>query len=219
MTSSKATRARYDAPAHSNRYHARRYGDLEGRLNLSAMRSTLNRALVGVAPGSRVLDLPCGTGQYCWHIASAGFHTTAADIAPEMLKVASNIAAAPGTQRPEFTVEDVFRLSFPASSFAASVCIRLFNLLERSERIAALRQLARVSDTVIVSYNHPYTIKHLSRLVRHRLGLRGRPRERFSRECVRREASEAGLELQKLFWVTPLLSEVWLAVLTKRNAN
>jgi 2-polyprenyl-3-methyl-5-hydroxy-6-metoxy-1,4-benzoquinol methylase len=219
VTPSKATRARYDEPANSQGYHARRYGDLEGRLNLSAMRSTLNRALVGVPPGSRVLDLPCGTGQYCWHIAAAGFQTTAADIAPEMLKVASSSGTATATHAPEFMVENVFQLSFPARSFAASVCIRFFNLLKRSERIAALTQLARVSDTVIVSYNHPYTIKHLSRLVRHRLGLRSRPRERLSRECVRSEASEAGLELQKLFWVTPLLSEVWLAVLAKPGAN
>jgi hypothetical protein len=112
-------------------------------------------------------------------------------------------------------VEDVFHLSFPDKSFAASVCIRFFNLLARSERIAALKELARVTDAVIVSYNHRYTFKHLSRVVRHRLGLRERPRERLSLDKVRREASEAGLKLKEVFWVAPLVSEVWLAVLTK----
>ncbi len=216
MSLTTAQRAdRYDAPVHSQNYHGRRYGDWEGRLNLSAMRSALTRALARVPAGGRVLDLPCGTGQYCWHIAAAGYPTIAADIAPEMVKVASNGTPAPGTPPPEFRVEDVFQLSFSDKSFAASVCIRFFNLLERAERIAALRELARVTDTIIVSYNHPYTFKHLSRVVRHRLGLRERPRERLSRDDVRGEASEAGLRLEKVFWVAPLISEVWLAVLGK----
>ena len=220
MTHSKATPNRYAQSASHQEYHARRYGDLEGRLNLAAMRRTLSRALAGVPRESRVLDMPCGTGQYCWHLAAAGYQTTAADVAPEMLKIASSIgpAALPaGTQAPVFLVEDVFHLSFPPNSFAASICIRLFNLLNRSGRIAALRELARVSRTVIVSYNHPYTMKHLSRVVRHRLGRRSQPKERFNRECVRSEAAEAGLELQKLLWVAPVLSEVWLAVLTKHT--
>lgn len=182
------------------------------------MRRALARALLHVPSGGRALDVPCGTGQYSWYLAAAGFRTAAADIAPEMLKVAATLRRMATKNAPEFVAGNIFHLSFPTRSFDAAVCIRLFNLLDRAERIAALRELARVADTVIASYSHQYTLKHFCRLVRYRLRLRVQPKPRLSRDRLEDELSQAGLELRQLIPVCPLLSEVWLAVLVKPQA-
>jgi hypothetical protein len=131
-----------------------------------------------------------------------------------MLKVAAIRPSSAGENRPEFAVENVFNLSFPTGSFDGVVCIRLFNLLNRTERVAALRELGRVAATVIVSYSHGYTLKQVSRQIRWRLGMRKQLNSRLSHQQISAELSEAGLRLRELIVVAPLLSEVCLVVLT-----
>ena len=206
---------KYNDPIVAEGYHRRRYGDWQGRLNLRAMRHALAKALVHVLPGGRVLDVPCGTGQYSWALAVAGFQVTAADSSPEMLKVAATLLRIQVVHAPRFQVEDIFRLSFDPLSFEAAVCIRFFNLVDRARRIAALRELSRVADVVIASYNHRPCLKHLSRLVRFSMGRHSRPKARLSRQQLVEESGEAGLVLGKLIPVAPLLSEVSLLVLAK----
>jgi SAM-dependent methyltransferase len=182
------------------------------------MNRALKRSLAHVPPGGRVLDVPCGTGQYCWFIAQLGFQTVAADLAPEMVKVAATPRAAGATNRPQFLVEDVFRLSFPARSFDGAVCIRLFNLLDRPERVAALGELHRVASTIIASYAFAHSFNSLTRWCRYKLGRRAKPKPRLSRPELEQEVSEAGLEVRQFIRVAPLLSEVVLVVLGERHA-
>jgi hypothetical protein len=106
---------------------------------------------------------------------------------------------------------------FAPHSFYIAVTIRLFHLLNRAERIVALGQMARVSELVVADYSHKLSLKHLSRVVRYRLGLRKEPRLRFSKADLIKEVGEAGLELRDLIWVAPGLSEIWLAVLKKKG--
>jgi ubiquinone/menaquinone biosynthesis C-methylase UbiE len=42
----------------------------------------------GVAPGSRLIELACGTGRHAQELAAAGYRVTATDISPDMLAVA-----------------------------------------------------------------------------------------------------------------------------------
>ena len=200
------------------RYDARRYGDLEGKLNNRAMWNALRRALASVPAHGRLLDVPCGTGRFCWHFARLGYQTVASDISLEMLSVA-RAAEETGIQSPpRFFQGDIFRLPFTDHRFDAVTCIRLFNLLDRPTRVAALREMARVSNVIIASYYHKYTFKYASRWVRHNLRLRKKPNPRLSRRGLLEEIAEAGLHLHRLIAVAPLLSEAWIAVLTKPNA-
>ena len=212
-------RTRYRNTEQAERYHASRYHDLEGRINLHMMKRALTRALRHVPKGGRILDIPCGTAQYSWWYASQGYRVTATDISPHMLEVASRPreTVAKGNE-PKFQEADIFNLRFAPGSFDLAVSIRLFHMLRREERIAGLKEMARVADVVIADYGHKYSLKHWSRVVRHKLGLRREPRLRFSRPELLREISEAGLKLQDLIWVAPGLSEVWLAVSVKWNS-
>ena len=211
-------RTRYRSLPRAEQYHVNRYGDLEGRVNLYMMRRALLRAFRSAPAGSRILDIPCGTAQYSWFYAAQGYRVTASDVSPQMIEVASKPreTVAPGLQ-PKFEVADIFNLHFATNSFDIAVSIRLFHLLNRSERIVALGQMAKVSDLVVVDYSHKCSLKHFSRVVRYRLGLRKEPRQRFSRADLIKEVGEAGLELRDLIWVAPGLSEIWLAILRKKG--
>ncbi len=208
---------RYRDTGVAARYDARRYANFEGKLNNWVMWRALRHALAHVAAPGRLLDIPCGTGRFSWHFAGLGYRTIASDISLEMLSVARAAGRIEVQQPPRFFQGDIFRLPFANHRFAAVICIRLFNLLDRPARVAALREMARVSDVVIASYYHKYTFKYASRWVRHQLRLRKKPNPRLSGRELLEEISETGLQLRQLIAVAPLLSEAWVAVLTKPN--
>jgi ubiquinone/menaquinone biosynthesis C-methylase UbiE len=212
VTRSKTPRGttKYDRAEIAQRYHDSRYGDFAGQLNLWAMKRALTRALRHLPAGARILDSPCGTGQYSWYLAGKGFRVTAGDIAPAMM-IAARDQPHNAAAHVDFVAINAFALPFERGPFDAAVCIRFFNLLNRDERIAALRSMARVSRTVIASYNHPHSLKHLSRRFRHWCGLRDKLPHRASRGVLEAEVAEAGLKIHRLTRVAPPFSETWLA--------
>ncbi len=212
MNSSDDIQNRYKNPVAAGRYDAARYNDWQGRLNNRTVWKKMQQALTGVPKGGRVLDIPCGTGRFSWHLAAAGFKTVACDISCEMLDIARK-AGSKGTTVPEFIEGDMFELPFKDREFDAVVCTRFMNLVERPLRIKAVRALIRLAPVLVVSYYHPYTLKYASRWVRHKTGLRKKISPRISRAELLDEIKETGLHLRKLINVAPLLSEEWLAVL------
>lgn len=81
--------------------------------------------LAGVMPGARVLDIACGTGEPAIPAAkmagTAGF-VLATDMAPEMLEVARERAAAEGLSNIEFRLVDGEEIDVPVESFEAVTC-------------------------------------------------------------------------------------------------
>lgn len=217
----QAIQTRYRDTQVAARYD-HRYNDLEGRLNYRVTCAALRKALASVPAGKRVLDVPCGTGVFTWFLSELGYRTVASDISLEMIRVARDAKRAVTAGAAHFFEGDIFRLPFRDEAFDAVVCMRFMNLVERSVRIAAVRELARVAPLVVVSYYHQYTFKHFSRTVRHKLGLRPAPNARLSRRALAEEIAETGMTLRRLVTVAPVLSEAWIAVLehpASRNAK
>lgn len=102
-------------------------------------------ALSQPAPGSRVLDLCCGTGDIAFLFAKHGCEVTGVDFSDEMLAVARSRPAdelPPKTPAPTFRHGDALQLDFPDASFdVITVGYGLRNLadLERG-----LREITRV---------------------------------------------------------------------------
>jgi 2-polyprenyl-3-methyl-5-hydroxy-6-metoxy-1,4-benzoquinol methylase len=65
---------------------------------------------LGIAPGERILDAGCGTGQYAIAFARLGFIVTAVDLAPDMIARANLHAESLGVPV-TFRIEDVGALS------------------------------------------------------------------------------------------------------------
>jgi cyclopropane fatty-acyl-phospholipid synthase-like methyltransferase len=55
-------------------------------------------SLFAITPGSRILDMGCGTGRHSIELAARGYHPTGVDISPGMLSIARKNAAAKGLE-------------------------------------------------------------------------------------------------------------------------
>jgi len=140
------------------------------------------KALRGIAPDSRVLDLPCGTGRLTRLLLDQGFRVTAADVSEPMLDIArKNIAQhgpASETAVPhvDFELRDVMQTGYADGRFDAIVCNRLFHhFTESGTRLQALKELRRISQgPVIISFFNSFALDAAYRKLRDKL--RGRTR-------------------------------------------
>src|SRR5215212_521459 len=72
--------------------------------------------LAGIAPGTRALDVCCGTGDIAFALSDSGASVTGLDFSVPMLRVARARAAAPA---PVFLQGDAQHLPFPDNMFDA----------------------------------------------------------------------------------------------------
>jgi SAM-dependent methyltransferase len=98
-------------------------------------------ARLNIAPGARVLDMACGTGNTSLPLARSGAHVTGVDIATNLLEQARARAAAEGLDI-TFEEGDAEQLSYPDASFDAVVTMFGAMFAPRHELVAA--EFARV---------------------------------------------------------------------------
>ncbi len=114
------------------------YGVVAKRLEASAI-EFLDR--IGVEPGSRVLDVACGTGQLAIPAARAGAQAAGIDIAPNLIEQARARAAAEGLDV-HFTEGDAESLPYPDRSF--DLVISLIGAMFAPRPDVVARELVRV---------------------------------------------------------------------------
>jgi SAM-dependent methyltransferase len=193
----------------AERYERRRYGSWGRRLNLRLTECAIARALAGVPAGGLVLDAPCGTGILSEFLRRRGFRVLGADISPAMLAVARQRGAALGHVR-----ADLERPPCRPQSVDAVVSSRFMMHLPPDTRTRMFRTMADLArGPVIATVCHPYTWKSFQRGVRRRLGGSAKRSPRLTRSELATEATSAGLEIERIIPVLPLLSEVWVVVL------
>jgi len=87
-------------------------------------------------------------------------------------------------------------------------------------RPRVLRTLAELAaGPLVATVCHPYTVKTLGRSLRRLLGLPAKRSPRLTRRALAAEVDAAGLTLERVIPVLPLLSEVWVVVLTTRASS
>jgi SAM-dependent methyltransferase len=94
-----------------------------------------------VAPGSRVLDVPCGTGRHSIPLAQAGCLVTGIDISAESLAIARADATASGASV-NFVEGDMAQLDFPAGFETALMLGNSFGYLEHDVMLTVLSKIA-----------------------------------------------------------------------------
>jgi SAM-dependent methyltransferase len=207
--------ARYDARwgyrhFDARRYEARRYGGLVRRLNHRLLERALAKGLAGVPRGGLVLDAPCGTGILGGFLRRHGFRVIGADISPAMLEVARERGGV-GHVRADLETPPL-----RAASVDAVVSTRFLMHLPpgiRPRVLATLADLAR--GPLVATVCHPYTVKHFGRAVRRTLGRHAKRSPRLTRREVAAEVAAAGLRLEHVIPVLPILSEVWVIVVRR----
>ena len=194
VPASYAARTRYIGEAPVAQYRER-----------SARRHTAERALLeALLPqpiDGLVLDAPSGLGRMAELLAARGGRPVSLDISPDMVQAASSLSG-------RGVIGELEHLPLADRALDGALCFRfLHHVPTREQRVAILRELARVSRRfVVVSWFHPLSLHHLRRAF-------SGDSQRFALTLrqLRAEASEAGLEFEAARAQAPFLRDLWLA--------
>ena len=181
----------------------------------------LLRALKSIAPGSHVLDLPCGTGRLTRLLVEGGMQVTGADSSPHMVEQAGQNWQNIRARNPDiadsarFEVRDVMNTGYPDRQFDAVFCNRLFHHFNESEtRVAALCELRRIArGPIVVSFFNTFALD----AIRFRLKylIRGtEPKDRIPSpmRVFAGDVAIAGLEITATIPVMWGVSPMWFIV-------
>jgi len=191
--------ARYATVADAETYRDRRFGrSRHGRKVDEAERRLLGQLMDDLGVGGPVLDVPCGAGRFLPILASGGRQCVGVDVSAEMLGLARAAAAQVGDAC-RLALADARRLPFADGRFNLVLSMRLLHRVRtRAERVAVLRELARVSaGWVLVSFYNRRSWR----------GLRDRVRGRYpgeTRGAIRHEVARAGMRVEQFLPVGPL---------------
>ena len=153
-----ATRRHYQDEAVAREYHAQFTTRLSLRtfshvLVARAEQRTVRRLLANRRDEAALaLDVPCGTGKLVSVLGDLALPTIGGDISRPMMGIARAGARAVGASW-QFVQLDITQLPFPSSAFDEVICLRLLHRVPQAIKMAALRELGRVSRRhLLVSY-------------------------------------------------------------------
>lgn len=189
---------RYATAGDAAGYRDRRFGrSRHGRKVDAAERRLVARLVADLGVGGLVLDVPCGAGRFLPVLADGGREVVGADVSAEMLALARQ-AAPGGPGAPVPVMADARRLPFADGRFELVFSMRLLHRIrEADERVAVLRELARVGRRwVLFSFYNRRSWR----------ALRERLRGRYSGETrgtIAAEAARADLAVERFLPVGP----------------
>jgi 2-polyprenyl-3-methyl-5-hydroxy-6-metoxy-1,4-benzoquinol methylase len=212
--SRKSKAAKYPSE-YSNRWRDRRE------------KACIEECLRSIPAGSRVLDLPCGTGRLTRLLVSRGYRVTAADAAEAMLARAREnyrtYQQQQGDRAPNvpFEVRDVLATGFDTDQFDGITCIRLLHHFDDVEtRRRALQELRRICrGPIVVSFLNSFALDRFSSWIK--LRLQGRTKlSQFPIpfRTFAADVASAGLKIDKKIAAHWGISSRWFLVLSRRAA-
>ncbi|MFO0789371.1 MAG: class I SAM-dependent methyltransferase [Pirellulales bacterium] len=179
-----------------------------------------------IPPGSRVLDLPCGTGRMTRILVDRGYKVTGADGSEAMLGHARENYKAYRRQNsnaPEvpFSVRDVLSTGFKNDEFDGVACIRLFHHFDEAEtRRQALRELARICHgPIVVTFLNSFALDRVASWFKSRLrGKKQRSQLPISMATFAADIAAADLKIDKKVAAHWGISSRWFLVLSRQAA-
>jgi SAM-dependent methyltransferase len=182
-------------------YEKRRYRGIDQKLVDRREQNILRKIFKrdGEASGI-VLDVPCGFGRFSASIQKRSNILISSDLSFHMVRRA--LQRNHRTERLFGVVADAKKgLPFKNRALSGIVSMRFFHHIhEHSERLAVLREFARISsDWIVLSYYRKNFLHELQRKGRRKLKKARRRISIISREEFKKELSGAGLEPLKSY--------------------
>lgn len=118
-------------------------------------------------PGSKILDVGCGSGRFSVGIAKEEFDVTGIDITPKAILAARNRAKKTGLNNIKFVVGDMTNMPFKSNLFDYAICPRfsINAVATAAKRKMAVKEMLRIvkeNGTVYIeSFNSLYLGKGL----------------------------------------------------------
>jgi ubiquinone/menaquinone biosynthesis C-methylase UbiE len=126
------------------KYDERRFSTRQGQLFSALEFGQLKRAVERLNPGSRVLEVGCGTGRFSEYMARHGFSVTGTDPSSDMVDIAAGRCRDLGQVR--FRREEGAHLGYPNEAFDLVFAIRVTSQVEsEAYALAMIREMIRVT--------------------------------------------------------------------------
>jgi 2-polyprenyl-3-methyl-5-hydroxy-6-metoxy-1,4-benzoquinol methylase len=201
----------------ANAYDESRFSSPAGRLFDRLEKRCVLSAFATIQPGSRIADIPCGTGRLTEILLEQGYSVDGMDISPQMLAVAAQRLDRFGA-RFRTRVVDARTLHGPDTEFDGVLCARVLMHFPYEEQVAFLRAVSSITSGPIVFTQGVATPWHwLRRRIKRLLG-RQRPASfPLSRNQIRTLLADAALEEIWRRPVLPVLSESWVLVARRKS--
>jgi len=190
-------------------YDSKRFYSLKGKTTDFLEKSAIEKALkyVELPSGSRILDLPCGTGRISTYLAKKGYKITGGDISPAMVDLARlNTRKTGMNSSTEFHVLDAEKIDCANKEFDMVVSLRFFGHTPPDVRIKVLNEFKRIGKKYFIL---AYYIKNsFQEIVRRKRRLaRDIPWFPVSSDDIEREMRQVGIRVIKAFPVLRYFSE------------
>lgn len=197
----------------ARRYDRERFSRLSGRVFNSLERHFIHRAFEDLPHGTKIIDIPCGTGRLAEVLLEDGFTVHGVDISGAMLTVASERLARFGDQF-QTQISDVRDMQpNPTTPYDAALCARVlmhFPLTGQIEFISHVAKLTRGPIVFTQSLSTPY--QRLRRRIKRLLGNQPSAGYPITEQELKRLLAETGLRERKRFRPMALLTEEIIVV-------
>jgi SAM-dependent methyltransferase len=110
-------------------------------------------SLLGIAPGSRVLDVACGTGILSKALAEAGASVTGIDVSDGFLQGARRLRS---DSNITYEIGDIRNMRFADRSFDAAICTLALDVLPETDRVVAEMKRVVRPGGVVASAVHQF---------------------------------------------------------------
>lgn len=128
----------------ANRYYGQKAANYDQRRQQKAKwrgeDQRVREILADFPEGTKVLDIPCGTGRFFNYYMEMGFESLGIDISRDMLEQCSGIHVREGS---------IFNIEVDDQAFDIALSIRFMNLIEAKDMQIALNELQRVAARVL----------------------------------------------------------------------
>ena len=184
-------------------------GVLKALSERRALDGCLDRLERAAAPGriGFILDIPCGPGRLYRCYRDRGFHVVGADLGPEMLDEAARLRREldlPGAE----CRTDAFHLPWPDDSFDTVISVRFAYYFDQPQRIALIRELARVSrHGIVVQVKIAYSMFSRIRKLTGKAARRNRGKFLQQRDEIIDDFRRAGLAVERIAPLSRLRSD------------
>lgn len=107
---------------------------------------TIHLFMRDLKPGTKVLDVPVGTGRMLKFFEKSGFDVTGVDSSEDMLALAGKLKV----KNVILKQGDATKLEFKDKSFDAVLCLRLLHLVPEKEMQKIMKELTRVAKGLMI---------------------------------------------------------------------
>lgn len=217
-TSYRESLDRWTTPHAASDYPSQYGQSLRDRRELGCIR----RFVESLAPNSRILDLPCGTGRLTPILLSRGLQVVGADCSEWMVNAAREQLCVQGdgvSANPVFEVREALNTGYPDGAFDAIVCNRLFHHFREPEtRTAVLKEFSRICrGPILVSFFNSFALDAVRVRLKHWMRRKvATDRIPISLATMSRDVGHAGMDIVAKLSVLWGLSPMCYLVLQNR---